>query len=1159
MIKTILNIGFRFVLSLSLIFVPTYGYSTVETLIGRLEEEYRRTQQDVPEEFQEASQILTEMGTALTENRLKEYIDARPELKNKFDVLSLSNQRLEVLDYAEKPVYVIHFDNENSGSRSYTRVLTNIDVDFNEEGKLVFKGIVVSEDKKNKLEKRVGLVHTFEDIKKEDVIDWAYDKEFLVILHRSRGFILYHTMFAQTLLGSAPIPSINFPAPNLSHLRNVRLEFIDRAIAPTVEPAGHSDVAVNLDGKPMFIAGDLLVSYDNSEDQKSTARVLSRSKDLVNGLFGMYETLGALIQIRDLTNNSDLSNSFYLERHFAEIVQTVLSATLNRNPVSFFGKFSDLINIIPYFLLYTYIHKTPDKFLHTEWYADYQKIRESSPELFEQRSKEEGKTISSVDIAKALQPVVAVKEEKRKSRFQKWKNNLKEKYPNLKENGINTSVGVLAGLLAVFESFRIPHTGEGMSYMSNTIYEIVFLGVGFILIIGVSGRLSIPILKGVRKLLPGELKLTVEQIIEKWGGDNIRVRDRIAAFGFMIAGALLPLIYRAFQIPGQHHLFSTLTRGLNPFRKITPDSSLGRAVGLEYSALLGPGLPRWTGENYKKKSQLIDLVNEEKKRVNRLSRIMAYYALSGQEFDIRVVLTGLLALNDNFDYTDKRLQLNLDWVSQKLSRYILKSRAVDTSLPVFEWDIRVINNDINQEALSLAQKVQSISWTQKQIREWGKTTAQQIQRGLAWNTEYAKVLMSYYPERAVGDQFWHGLILDHLAFSTFPLTSFTPRGDFYGGSIDAVAIESHTFFRSNPLHMHEAALNVAIHDVQSARQQLQFLVLRKNEKLKKLFEELAELYNPVEEHLNITNNNPGFWQYIKDLFKYPFNWGQRIYEGLEQEERVDAGWQLWKTVRISFRFWAVTIPLGILSRETFAPPELSLYSNIIGTLYFAGAGLLIFGLPQIWAMHHHLIFTKRSKETKEIINRIKLTDRQIRERLYTSSKSLDEDYERALYSFKKLYDSSKKAQRTISLDQMDPTIKEFILQSDFEMVRLREFIQSQTLGEKREEIRIISSLLNTRYLPTQVNEAGYQVALLLGLAIFSNIVFVYVSDKSFRNTFFEAVYWISAMAISGYGYNLLSAKNISDRMKSIKRGAKGMGTGIKRRCSSAFRSLRLRQ
>ena len=1174
MIKAITKtgkMGFRFLLSLSLVFVPNYGYSNNvsshidQHQVDQHQAKYQTAQGELPTEFQKASQILEEMGKALTENSLKQYIDSNWELKERFDVLSLSHQRVEVLDYWGRPVSAIHFDNENNGFHSYKRVLQNIEVEFNAQEKLVFKGVVVSENANYQVEKKIGLIHIFDDIEKRDVVDWVYDKEFLVLLHRKKGLILYHTMFAYTLLGSAPIPSIRIPVPNLLSLQNVRLEFIDRTVAPPSE--GLIKVTANVDGKPMFIAGDVLVSYENAAGRKTTALVLSRSRDLIQTAFKMYMILGSLVDIGNLSNGKASFKRTYLENFLTELNQSILSATLNRKPVSFFNQFSDLINIMPFFLAYTHISKNPDSFLHTEWLADFQKIKEAAPHLFNTRSNTEGITISSEQIAEALRPMVAAKKEEQQNRFQDWFRHVQEEYPfvqSLYENKVFLVTGLVAGFLAIFQSSYTPLTGESTHNVANTVYDIAFLGVGFLLIMIALGKLSIPFLRSVGKLpLPGEVKLTIEQIVEKWSKDNIENQDKLTAFGFKVAALLLPLFYRGFQIVGQENAFSALVRGINPFQRVTPNSPLGRAAEIERSMSLGFGFPRWNGKAYEKKSQLINLADEQKNRIDRLSRIIAYYAVSGFAFDIRVLLTGPLALDNNLDYSDKTLMQNVNWVSKRLSKHISGSQKIDTTRPIIEWDISVINNDFYQRALKLGEEARSVPAAKKQISEWGKATSQYLRQGLDWNTEYARVLMSYYPKKVVSNQFWTELVIDHITLVTLPLTSLTPRGDAYSGNLAGVGVEPHTLFRSSSPHMHETGSNLVVHNVASARKELQHLVLKKEERLRWLYQEklnLGDLYKPILDYQEPTENVFGFWQYLGDMFKYPFQWGQKIYENTEQQERIDAGWQLWKMIRITMRFWAVTIPLGIASR-TFFTPEYSFFTDVLGMLYFAASGFILYGLPQIWVSLHNIIVDKKTKETQKIIDGIKWTAEKIEKRLYKKKEDLISDYRTALENFKKLYHFSRKSRAVISLDHVDPSIKEFVLQPDFDSRRLQEIIQSQSEEVKGEQVRIISSLLKTRHLPTKTNDTAFQVAMFIALGLLSNIFFVYVSEKSFDRQLssVDLLYWLTIMVGGGYAYNFLTSEKISNRVNTIRNRAmdirnrtKTIKDNTKKFCRSIF-------
>ena len=228
------------------------------------------------------------------------------------------------------------------------------------------------------------------------------------------------------------------------------------------------------------------------------------------------------------------------------------------------------------------------------------------------------------------------------------------------------------------------HRTEG-EHVLNVSYNLVILGVGLLLVVYTLGEAFIPVLKYVKNklsVLPekgvGEFILTLEQMIEKWGKKHIRSEDRQAAFGFKTAAGLLPLFYRVFQLSGFPHLYSAFTQGLKPFQKITPDSPLGKAAGIEQPMRLGLGRPWWLGffpgkkTSDKQQLHVLSLANEQKKRVEMLSQLMTYYALSNQTFDIKTVLIGSLAMDYNFNYT-KKMILDFTWVSQELSQYILKS------------------------------------------------------------------------------------------------------------------------------------------------------------------------------------------------------------------------------------------------------------------------------------------------------------------------------------------------------------------------------------------------------------------------------------------------------------------------------------------------------
>jgi len=1184
-VKIIINITFRYILAFSLTFVPSYSYAntpsntpsvdtinfnnpaSIEQLITPFEEEYKRTQTEMPPELQEASKILREMGRAFTENRLKEYIDNKPDLKSKFDILSLSNQQVEILNYQEQTVTTVDFNQPNIGPVSYKRILKNIEVDFNPEGQMIFNGVVVSENPEQKLEKKIGLRHTFYNIKKQDIIDWVYDGEFLVLLHKKRGLILYHMMFAYELLGSTPIPSIQLNTPKLNPKEGIKLDFIDRSMEPPTQLSienKNATVETNLDGKPMFSAGDLLIS-SNASGSKEIIRVFSRKKEFTHKLFEMYRVLESLIKVRDLSYSMEPEGRMYIEKTLGEnILKPLLSATINNSSVSYFNKpeFVELIGLIPYFLLYKNIDNHPDRFLHTEWYKDYEKIKEAKPDIFKPEYLEEarktGKPFSSSEIAAILTPIKQEKEAKKKSQFKEWFATLRDKFP--KKNKMNTAIVLVVALWAILQSFSISGVDKKYVYISEVTYDMVLLGVGFLLIVTALGKLSIPFFKLIKKLpgLPPELKLNIDQAIEKWSGDNILVRDKITAFGFKAAAMLLPLIYRVFQVSGQSLLFSALNKGLNPLQRVKPESSLGKSAGIDKPMFLGIDLPKWNtnSQDYQLKETLIDTATEQQRRVESLSRIMAYYAISNQPFSVSAVLTGIGSLNiaENFDHTDKKMMQNLTWVTEELKKHILNSNEIDTTRSIQEWDTKIINEVFYQKALELAQQAKSISFTRKQIKQWQRAVDKSIRNSLGWNLEQTRVLQQYYPDRAVSTVFWHQLIIDHLTLVTFPLTSLTPRGDNFTGISESLALESNTGFRSSPPHIHEANLNILGHLAHIAKLQLQNLSLKKYEKLKSISQKLNSLYEPVAKHSYNINNKSGFRQYILDFFHYPFQWGQKIYEGKEQaEERVDPGFFMWKSLKLGVRFWSVMIPLGVLSREIFTP-SYSLYANILGTFYFGAAGYIIFGLPQIWSAHHHLIFNKKTQETKDLISGIKLVHHHLQNKLYTSSSEMNTAYIEALLSFKKLYNKSKKFQRTVKQHTtIDPLIRDFISNPDYKESDLRKMAENRSIEEKTIQIERINSLLDTKNLPTSSNLLAYDTLILFTLGIWSNMFFVYVSNNSFKDvTFQQTLIWMMILFSGIYLYNMLSKKTIGQHLKYIKRKGKDAIRSIKNKCSRIF-------
>lgn len=1179
-----IKMGFNFFLSFSLVLTPCYGYTSepsqtgVESITNRFNSNYAREGEKIPPAIKEAVNILEEMGTALDAGRWGEYVsEHHPQLQQRFRLLSLGHQEVDILDPTGKTSpHTIDFDAGLSSHYTYSINIRNIEVDFNEIGNLIFKGVIVEGDKsieeqevsEKQRKKQIGLIHRFKDIHKKDIIDWVYDREMLAVLHRERGLILYHMMFTKTILGSSAVPSVSVPSSmSLVDLKQVQLEFIDRAIAPPVDLGEDSKLK----------AGDLMVSYENKKGEKVTAQIFSRAMDLNHALFNMYLNLELLLQMRQLSmkNLQDVrdfeTDLFQIERDIERVAQIMITPLINGNALSSLDKFKDLVKPIKYFVVYQSIDKDRDIFSISQWIEDYKKLKEKFPQLFNQRSNVTGENVSSADIANYLRDVVEIVEtddSKLRQLIEGFKNGwegteFQKKHPDatafIHENLVN--MGVASGALVyVFVNVSEIPKVDASNYTEDTVYQWVLVGLGALLFAFALAQYSVRILRFIEKFVPEDrsLKIAINQTIERW--QNKRMRDRLAGFGFRIAGFVLPVFQRIFQFSGQPHLFSALTQGLNPFKRVRPDSHLGRVAGVNHSGtVLGFDRFRYNthNENYDIKTRLIDIAVEQKQRINSLSRIMTYYAMSGKLFNMSSLLVGPLSLQgeelENI-HKDRTLMRNFIWVSQKLSSYIHRSESIDFTRPVLEWDVEVING-YYEKALNLSEEVQRVSWTRKQTHDITQAVSGFLRNALNWNVEHAERLRHYVPETSIADQFYLGLVMDHITLVTFPLTPLTPRGEFFIDNMHRIAQEPNTLFNTSGPHLHEAFYNVYWHDVASARAQLvNLLPPTIKEKLLHISEEFKSLYEPVETYMSQTENKAKFWSYFLGWFPFLFtssSWGDRIYEGTDREDRVDIGHMLWKTLKLSYRFIAPAISVGVLSRLFIAD---SLFvESFLGMMYFFLGGFVIFGWPQIATFSYNQVFNRKAQERKEIIDRVKFISYQINHDLYDSMENLNDAYIRAILDFKKLYHSSKSASENIVLDEISSDIKEFILHEGTSLQKLKEVINAQPLEEKQSQIRSLSLLLNTRDLPTTGNPWGLSIWLLITMGVYSNIAFVFLSAMSFEPTLEWAVKFGLGTLAGLFGLNLLASKKPAEHKEFLRNKAESVRNKIKNKCSALFK------
>ena len=1196
--------GFQVFLSILMVLTPGYGLAQpptsegdspqnqnnmLETMIQRFAQPYAELGEP-PQAFQEASRILLEMGQALEENRFSEYIDSHPELRDKFDVLSLNNQEVDVIDQRTGSVDVTLDFNQYS-HQTYPTKITNIEVDFDENDNLIFKGVIVQGEegekeeteeeqrswirrafqggKKATRDKQIGLVHRLNDIDHSDVIDWAYDKELLVLLHRSKGLIVFHMTLARVLLGEAPIPSFvvsSFSLPE--QMDSLRMEFIDRSVSPVVSSSTSvpQGVRTNDSRQLIFTAGDLLIYEEKAMGEKHVVEVLSRTRDLNKALFSQYVLLEFLIQqvggqIASAAEAEEFGNNLFEIMPRDGVVGEILSSVLNKESLLYLHKIAHNIPPVKEFLTLSGF-RNRDEFHYNRWVEDYEHLSETAKELLAKRAdfkqQSEGVTLSSQEIAQALPSFVADQSDEKE-----WKKQFKKKFPNFydfyEDQKWYLLIAAIAGVGAGVQASVIP-TLEDSSAYRDFVYNMVFLGMGLVVAMGAVAYSSIWWLKQWNKTLsPGPLKTSVNQVIENW--DSHDSKSRLTGLGFRVVSKIIyPFWTRLLEFSGQPHVIPARSQGLNASRLVQPESHLGQQAGLTEAQRLGWSWPPQRNRSssaYRRQAQLVDMAVEQSKKVQSLSRLLTYYALLNKDFDPSFSISGLmpLVLDENevkSIYEDSSQRNSFIWASHQLARYIEDSDRINMTEDIVRWDQDVLN-EFYQKSLELVQTAKSKTWTRRELTRIDTIFEKWWRKALLWNQERSEILGRFSPSGITAEMYWSQFIMDHATIVTIPLTSLTPRGDYFVGNAHNIGIENNpaALFTSKP-HLHELGLNAAVHTMGTARTEVQHLGII--ESLRKMFEEFKNLYEPLETHLNSTKNQQEFWNYMRNFGRFVFNSrGDKAREGTAFEERLDFGAQLWKNYKIHLSFFQMGVFTGVTSRLLITDQQW--LDTIIGTLYFMWAGYVYFAFPQTVNGLFRLVNDKKLTENKEKIDHIKNILYKMNNNLYSSPENLNLDATQAVQIFHQLYHSSKTAEKQISLASLPDAVSEELQKKDTSAATLRQLVSEMPQEQKLNMVQTLASLTQTSALPTVKNDLAWTLSLLAWFGVFGNIAFVYLATDSFSDpTFLSALYFLAGTAAAMYAANIGYAKKFSEN--------KGWGwtAGVKERIkrlpSSAAQSCR---
>ena len=1174
--RTLLNV----LLSVQLIFTPHYGFANSSNDAGSEEHDFFRnalqellpseTVSDESPETQKIIQYLEGIGTAIEKGELDQHLKSLPpKMRNKMketaDILLLRDQEVNILGYKSKTdesapiIDSIDFHQEIRQNHQYSMAVKNIHVNFDSDNYLIFEGVSVEGDASQHRERKVDAVHRFKGIHRADIVDWAYDKEMLVLLHKKKGLIVFHMVLAQMVLGRTPIPSARIIDPALlknNRLNDLKLEFMDRYIEPLDKINHTQDMQRTIEGHQLFSAGDLLISHsqiDQDESNKYLLRHISRTK-LKSALYYHYILLDGLLNLISvhMTSLEDTSLTEFYERNrdAKDILLSILFSLIQKESLSYLnhvfekGDILMLKNTLTHGMQQTHgVHKPHSSITLEQWRSDYRKIVGSINESARNELESKGKPPISVDDVRAVltgQDAEIVNN----TMLKKFKDKLKKHL--LEEGNIVNWLVAIVGFELVIRNISSINVANHTAVMDGVAYLTV-LSVGVLLTVWGIFRTSIPVLKLVEKTLlkkDSQWKKSISVIIEKWENKSTTAQTIGSSFKALSILAVSPF-KRFLQAMGKPHALLTAQKGVHSSANITPESSIWhyhqrmiedvytqnvrRTSGVKEGRrtpdvikLRGGFHWRTNTPKYKLKETLIEELSKQNHKIDSLSRLIALYVLSDTPFDPSLIALSIEPLLDKekikYIIEHHKSTRQFVWVSAQLRKFINNStHKIDITKPIFEWDSQIIN-EYYQEALRLYEQAQHMRFavartnTRQAMEYLNKFYVEKV---LHFN-EQEVARLKHYPSDFVEQIFWPQLVMDHLTLLSLPVLDFSPLGGSSIGVMYRHGMDHVAPFFIDLRFGTEIPINVVTHWIIIARNEA-FHVGNK-ELIEKILNEggVADLYSPliqVPKH----KQHPG--RYLFEFAKYLFSGGKTEVNELHSEKdrtvRLDLGYNLFKWWMKYLKFAHVAFITLFTSRFVLdfvseGAIGLTVLEQAMSSLLYISAGLLYFGGPTVMTTVYHSFMAKHIKKNKTQLESIFLQLHNIQNRLFASEPSLNAEYKRVLEDIRLILSSNpfilKKLKKLThnEVGGLDFNIRHLLENSSHLSAReindqLERIAQSHTIEDKIKQTESLHSLFtHTLKIPTaQPSAIGFGVLNLLFLGIYSNLAVGFLNFDAF--------------------------------------------------------------
>lgn len=875
---------------------------------------------ELAQKFSEAIQDPKELAHL---EKIQSFADSleRGELKNAnpedFDTFLLSRQRVEILEKGEvvKTIPLSDFRIEIP-ALAYSTLRTV----YNKETKeLVFEGVRgANEDGSG------GEVVARHIIPNLDLLTIARDKEIVTLVDRSGKLHAIDKGYVAGQVFKNPIPVVRNiwePTFDVGTLVEVEAKYLTRGVQPYQESEVDEKSVISLDAdkKPVFMAGDLLVRTKDSFGKVRVLGVFSREVTYTRLRIAAMYLMAEAALIAPNEEVIQQTQTILEEMNKTETKPEDLYESMDKVTKRFLLNLDkeQLVNLKNRFQKNTdYLDRRRDIMSYEEWLKSYEEILnnkikasdvEESPvekriselearvsELEKKDSQEArlGVTSEEENLARNWQKYVTVQaspDPLKKTPFEKL-TNMVGKVFSMRVLAAMLTVGGIGYLTLPFVHDKYEALQQVMAL--NWMYEhylfpvLKDLDYRSTLVLSMVSMLAIwPLAQASSWVSQNILRLMNSSVGKSTTKAANYIRDlahnwmplanwqRLTSFGMRIYAMT---IYPAFRFAityglNQKSFYTAVQNGINPFKKIIPESEIGKELGLKESEYVGVNNPFLVGKKLESatdiKQKLLSKIAQNQESARRLAWILAMNVISQKEgIDPATLITvsaGKIDPQNLFQILSNK-ELKRDWYLMSEEIYqTLKTYEISTP------DIEAVDPkevaEFTRIAQDAANEIQQYSNTKKVVKELGI----QFKRLPVWAFNNAPLiaggskefefLRSIYTSHFVSGQVYKEFVLDHISMAVI-YSLIGARADM--SHPENLAADSNGFLWTGRGNLYDMFFNTYAHFfVTGARAALVYQTVKAED---------AKEYFPIEDYTYRGNEREqpflsGAFEWVKEI------------------------------------------------------------------------------------------------------------------------------------------------------------------------------------------------------------------------------------------------------------------------------------------------------